>query len=97
MFIFIISDGKKSPFNISESESEMASGYLLKFSSLNMAILILSEYLLLMVIIIFFIKNFIAIDNFFYFFIYVIAILLLYFTIRSVFPNYRFNEILIIF
>lgn len=94
MFLFLVADGRKSPFDISKSEAEMASDYMIEFSSLGMALLIISEYLLFFSMIIFFLKIFINIS---YLFILIILFLILYFIIRSILPNYRFNDIFLIF
>ena len=99
-WIVLLTEIKKIPFELGESETELASGYLIEYSSVNFAILVISEYLTLVVLLLAFNLMFLGgLYWFTYHSIFFLAIkhcilVILYLIFRSILPNFRFDEIM---
>lgn len=96
--ILWITEARKVPFDTVESESEMASGYMQEMRGISFALLIITEYIGLFFLIILFIHFFLG--NIWSISVYsfiIWLILLLFLNIRTILPNYRFDQIINIF
>jgi NADH-quinone oxidoreductase subunit H len=97
-WITILTEIKKIPFDVSESESELGSGFMIEYSASNFALFIISEYIYIIVLLNLFIILFLggAIHGIFIYCLKLCSILLFYFVIRSILPNFRFDQIMVL-
>ena len=122
-YIIILTEVKKVPFDVAESEAELSSGYLIEYSGFNFALYILAEYSSILFLIsvytitflggwlpltsysslsnslltsLSYIDFFIVIKEHWLFSFKISVVLLLYFIIRSVLPNLRFDYIMLL-
>ena len=85
LFISLLAESSRTPFDLIEGESEIVGGYLTEYSGLFFSLLYLSEYLS------FFLHS--ALLSLF-FSLPFLFILFLFFLSRSFFPRYQFSNIL---
>ena len=96
----LLTEVKKIPFDVGEAETELASGYLIEYSSVNFAILVISEYLTISVLLLTFNILFLGgLYTFGYSSILLFAVkhvilVFIYLIFRSILPNFRFDEIM---
>lgn len=99
-WITILTEIKKIPFDVSESEAELGSGFLIEYSSTNFAIFVVSEYIYIIIMLVLFCNLFLGgiftfgYENLFLFSIKFIILILIYFNIRSILPNLRFDQVM---
>lgn len=92
MYILIISETGRVPFDVSEAEAELASSYLLEIKGMSLAIIMLSEYVLLYILLF-------AWTNFFFgscvicTIVVQTAAIFLFLTLRAILPNIRWDYI----
>nr|YP_010350344.1 NADH dehydrogenase subunit 1 [Ixodes woyliei]UOK09773.1 NADH dehydrogenase subunit 1 [Ixodes woyliei] len=82
----------RSPFDLSEGESELVSGFNIEYGSWNFAILFMAEY----GNIIFFslISSYLFLGNEGYFFLYSLVIMILFILIRGTLVRYRYDKLM---
>ena len=109
-WIILLTEVKKIPFDVTESEAELGSGYLIEYSGMGFALYIISEYSYILVFSILFTSCFLGgwlVPKIFFlvsysnyllsiisFIIKILFCLLFYLLIRSSLPNYRFDFIM---
>jgi len=104
-WVILITELKKIPFDVTESEAELGSGYLVEYSGMGFALFILTEYCYLLIICFLFSCCFlggwlapIALLNFmpdiFWLSLKIFICLFVYFLARSTLPNLRFDYIM---
>lgn len=95
-WIVLLTEIKKIPFDVSESEAELASGYMIEYSGSNFAVLVISEYIYILALLTLFNCLFLGgmINGFFYFILKQFFLVMLYFVIRSILPNFRYDQIM---
>jgi len=101
-FLFLIllfTEWRKVPFDVVESESEMASEYLQEISGIPFALLIISEYIslffLFILLHIFFFGQFIS--SYVISLLVIFCVLIFFLILRTMLPNYRFDQIITIY
>ena len=104
-WIILLTEVKKIPFDVTESEAELGSGYLVEYSGMGFALYIISEYCYILILNLLFIHCFLggwsipfttALNSWPLLIILVkLGIsLFIYFLVRSALPNYRFDFIM---
>nr|YP_011004200.1 NADH dehydrogenase subunit 1 [Metathelazia capsulata]WPS93535.1 NADH dehydrogenase subunit 1 [Metathelazia capsulata] len=88
-FFLILMDLHRVPFDFSECEGELVSGYNVEFSSVGFALLFLSEYGNLL----YFMMLFVVLFFNYSFLLYYLMLMVIIF-IRSSFPRYRFDKMM---
>ena len=103
--IILLTEVKKIPFDVTESEAELGSGYLVEYGGMGFALYIISEYCYILILLTLFIHcflggwliPFIGYIPFFSpitLFIKLGLLSVIYLLIRSALPNYRFDFIM---
>ena len=105
--IILLTEIKKIPFDVTESEAELGSGYLVEYSGMAFALYIISEYCYIVIFLSLFIQCFvggwllpeIAVTLLpeliiYVYFIKLVIALFSYLLTRSSLPNYRFDFIM---
>lgn len=97
-WITILTEIKKIPFDVSESEAELGSGYMIEYSSSNFALFVISEYIYIIVLLNLFAILFLGgfIHGIILYIIKLVLLLLFYFIVRSILPNFRFDQIMLL-
>lgn len=100
IFLYVLvwmTEVRKVPFDTVESEAEMASDYMQEMSGLAFALLVITEYISLFFLIILFIYLFIGKVILIKFCFYIWIILITFLNLRSILPNYHFDQVINIF
>lgn len=103
-WIILLTEIKKIPFDVTESETELGSGYLIEYSGMGFALFIISEYCYLLILAVVFVLCFLGgwlplpflswVPEFIWLFSKILICLINYLLIRSTLPNYRFDYIM---
>ena len=92
--ITMLTEIKKIPFDVAKSKAKLRSDYMVEYSRINFALLVLSKYIFIIIASIVFIILFTKTSNMIYFGIKLCLLLFGYLTVRSVLPNLRFDQIM---
>lgn len=92
--ITMLTEIKKIPFDVAKSKAKLRSDYMVEYSSINFALLVLSKYIFIIVAVIVFIILFTKVSSLWNFAFKVQGLLFAYLTVRSVLPNLRFDQIM---
>jgi len=92
--ITMLTEIKKIPFDVAKSKAKLRSEYMVEYSGINFALLVLSKYIFIIIAIIVYIILFTKISSSFNFFIKLQVFISLYLIIRSVLPNLRFDQVM---
>jgi NADH-quinone oxidoreductase subunit H len=92
--ITMLTEIKKIPFDVAESEAELGSGYMVEYSGINFALLVLSEYIFIIIAVLIFIILFTKVSSLVNFMLKILFLLFGYLIVRSVLPNLRFDQIM---
>ena len=101
-WITILTEIKKIPFDVGESEAELGSGFLIEYSATNFAIFVVSEYIYIILLLSLFNSLFLGgglsskYSSLWIYNLKLIFLILIYFIIRSVLPNFRFDQIMLL-
>ena len=101
-WITILTELKKIPFDVSESEAELGSGFLIEYSSVNFAIFVVSEYIYILVMVVLYISLFLGgifswgIESWILYIVKFAVLVLIYFNLRSILPNLRFDQVMLV-
>nr|YP_010381734.1 NADH dehydrogenase subunit 1 [Caliscelis shandongensis]UDL72122.1 NADH dehydrogenase subunit 1 [Caliscelis shandongensis] len=97
-FIFFsccLAETNRSPFDFSEGESELVSGFNVEYSSFMFSLFFLSEYSNMMFISFFMVLFFFGSDTFsFFFFFKFLIFLFLFILIRGTLPRFRYDKLM---
>ena len=96
-FLYIITmltEIKKIPFDVAKSKAKLRSEYMVEYSGINFALLVLSKYIFIIIAVIVFIILFTKVSSLINFGAKVCFLLFSYLTVRSVLPNLRFDQIM---
>ena len=96
-FLYIITmltEIKKIPFDVAKSKAKLRSEYMVEYSGINFALLVLSKYIFIIIAVIVFIILFTKTGSIINFFLKLQIFLFLYLIIRSVLPNLRFDQVM---
>lgn len=96
IIIVVITKLHKVPFDITESEAELASGYLIEFSGMYLGLVIISGYMeniiiCLLLVALYLPSYSILIQTFF-----LILLILIFYILRSFLPNIRFDTLILL-
>jgi len=104
LFISILAETNRAPFDLPEAEAEIVAGYNLEYSGILFAMFFLGEYgnmiIMSSMIVIFFLGgwSFFIIDKFLYlgviFAIKTVLIAYLFILVRALLPRYRFDQLM---
>nr|AZL93411.1 NADH dehydrogenase subunit 1 [Habroteleia persimilis] len=95
LYISILAELNRTPFDFSEGESELISGYNIEYMSSGFALIFLGEYLNIMFLMLMFtIMNFYL--NFIYMYIIWMYFLFMVIMIRSLLPRLRYDKLMIL-
>ena len=100
VFISILAETNRLPFDLPEAEAELVSGYNVEYSSMTFAFFYLAEYLSIllmsMLFTIFFLGGwfFCGYTSFFFLSIKVFCVVYFVIWVRVTFPRYRFDQLL---
>ena len=92
--ITMLTEIKKIPFDVAKSKAKLRSEYMVEYSGINFALLVLSKYIFIIIAVIVFIILFTKVSSTFNFFIKFQFLLFGYLTTRSVLPNLRFDQVM---
>ena len=92
--ITMLTEIKKIPFDVAKSKAKLRSDYMIEYSSINFALLVLSKYIYIITASIVFIILFTKNTSLTLFGFKLTVLLFGYLTIRSVLPNLRFDQIM---
>nr|YP_008081031.1 NADH dehydrogenase subunit 1 [Hydra sinensis]AGE65900.1 NADH dehydrogenase subunit 1 [Hydra sinensis] len=99
-FISSLAETNRAPFDLTEGESELVSGYNVEYSSMSFALFFLAEYSHIIFMSIFFTILFISkkiiflIDDNIIFFIKSILLIFLFIWVRTSFPRLRYDQLM---
>nr|WOW98917.1 NADH dehydrogenase subunit 1 [Metanigrus sp.] len=94
-FSCVLAESNRSPYDFSEGESELVSGFNLEYSSLWFSFFFLSEYMMMMFMSFLSCMFFFCSDLFtFFFFFSVLFFVFLFIWIRSTFPRFRYDKLM---
>nr|WOW99164.1 NADH dehydrogenase subunit 1 [Tropiduchidae sp. 2 WQW-2023a] len=97
-FIFfscVLAETNRSPFDLSEGESELVSGFNVEYSSFSFSLFFLSEYSSMMFMSFFLVIFFFGGDYFsFFFFLKFVFFVFLFIWVRGSFPRYRYDKLM---
>nr|WOW99151.1 NADH dehydrogenase subunit 1 [Tropiduchidae sp. 1 WQW-2023a] len=94
-FSCILAETNRSPFDFSEGESELVSGFNVEYSSFSFSLFFLSEYSSMMFMSFFLVVFFLGGDFFsFFFFLKFIFIVFIFIWVRGSFPRYRYDSLM---
>ena len=92
--IVMLTEIKKIPFDVAKSKAKLRSEYMVEYSGINFALLVLSKYIFIIIASIVFIILFTKVTSLINFGLKLIILLFGYLTVRSVLPNLRFDQIM---
>lgn len=92
--ITMLTEIKKIPFDVAKSKAKLRSDYMVEYSGINFALLVLSKYIFIIIAVSVFTILFTKVTSLFKFIIKICFFLGAYLTIRSVLPNLRFDQIM---
>ena len=90
----MLTEIKKIPFDVAKSKAKLRSEYMVEYSGINFALLVLSKYIFIIIAVIVFIILFTKVSSTFNFFIKFQLLLFGYLITRSVLPNLRFDQVM---
>nr|YP_010890099.1 NADH dehydrogenase subunit 1 [Gymnopraia lapislazula]WJJ70123.1 NADH dehydrogenase subunit 1 [Gymnopraia lapislazula] len=93
MYISILAENNRTPFDLAEAESELVSGYNVEYSSFSFAFFFLSEYLIIIFFSMFLVIIFLG-NNYFIF--KTLTILIISLIIRGTLPRYRYDQLMML-
>nr|YP_010878920.1 NADH dehydrogenase subunit 1 [Batracomorphus allionii]WHE42572.1 NADH dehydrogenase subunit 1 [Batracomorphus allionii] len=94
-FSCCLAESNRSPYDFSEGESELVSGFNIEYSSMSFSLIFISEYCSIIFISMFTCLIFLG-SNFdeYFFFLKIILLCFFYIWIRSSFPRYRYDKLM---
>jgi len=103
-YITMLTEIKKIPFDVAKSESKLGSRFLVEHSAINFALLIVGKYVYIILLITLFIILFLgstlplfvksSYSSLYSFGLKFFIIMNIYLIIRSVLPNFRFDQVM---
>nr|YP_010878933.1 NADH dehydrogenase subunit 1 [Batracomorphus chlorophana]WHE42585.1 NADH dehydrogenase subunit 1 [Batracomorphus chlorophana] len=94
-FSCCLAESNRSPFDFSEGESELVSGFNVEYSSMSFSYIFISEYCSIIFISMFTCLVFLGANFFNYFFFFkIVFFCFIYIWIRSSFPRYRYDKLM---
>nr|YP_009733507.1 NADH dehydrogenase subunit 1 [Iassus dorsalis]QHV34345.1 NADH dehydrogenase subunit 1 [Iassus dorsalis] len=94
-FSCCLAENNRSPFDFSEGESELVSGFNVEYSSMMFSFIFISEYCSIIFMSMITCLIFMGADFFYYlFFIKIVFFCFLYLWVRSSFPRYRYDKLM---
>ena len=93
LFISCLAETNRTPFDFSEGESELVSGFNVEYGSIRFAIIFIAEYariIFMSILLIFLFRNCSSINRF-GIYVYFVLVIFLWVWIRTTFPRYRYD------
>lgn len=92
--ITMLTEIKKIPFDVAKSKAKLRSEYMVEYSSINFALLVLSKYIFIIIATIVSIILFTKTTSLLMYSVKIAFLLFGYLIVRSVLPNLRFDQIM---
>jgi NADH-quinone oxidoreductase subunit H len=103
-FISILAETSRVPFDLSEAESELVSGYHVEYSSIGFTLFFLAEYSNILLMSCLFVNLYLGgwlpildlfyLPNWFWFSIKLLVVLYIFVWIRATLPRYRYDQLM---